>query len=190
MSLEDIIKEVPEENRESVKEQFSNYMSEIVNEKVGSVKSEYEKQIEKLNQENQDISQSDPDEIKTLSEQIASMKELYETERQKRNENEKKLKENKIKERLKKEIDGKYYASNSLIENILLKGELEMKDGRIIDKNGRKFEDYISDFKEKHKNELKQNQKRGTGNIVNDNNVGGEKSFAQKVKERLNSMNR
>lgn len=126
--------------------------------------------------------------LSELNTKFENLNTIYQQEVSTRMDKEKELETSAIRTELNTAIKGKLYGDEAIIENVILKNELSMVEGKILDKDGNDFDTFAKTLLEVNKDSLRATQKAGLDNKVKKNSIPpSEDSFVNKLKQRMNS---
>lgn len=125
--------------------------------------------------------------LKMLQEQLSDIKTQLANETNLRVTSEEKVKTNTIKDALLTSIGGQFYGDNYLIENILNSKRLDLQEGKIVTKDGKDYDSFISEIFEQNKENQKVQTKEGVALTVKPGVTIpiNKNSFGDKLKEKL-----
>jgi translation initiation factor 2 beta subunit (eIF-2beta)/eIF-5 len=126
--------------------------------------------------------------LKVLNEKISNLESLYNQEKETRSSVEKKAKNEFIKGKLTEVLSPKVFGASAIIENTLLKGELDIVDDVIVTKDGKSLDDFVTNVLDTHKDAIKVEQKSGSGvtptkNVPN--NMSSDDKFIEAIKAQM-----
>jgi len=97
----------------------------------------------------------------------------------------KSARESKIQAELTSKIGNMFYGSNYMIKAWIAEGKVALGDDGNITYDGKPFDSALELIKTEHKDSVKVSQVPGTGITGGDKEVPGQKSFVDRVKERI-----
>jgi phosphoglucomutase len=180
MELEEIVNLIPEEQKEIVKETITKAIEAEKNKGIESYRKKdsevlkYKSIVKELGYDpekfdsvdkfkesiKQTVNLASDSELryKVLEEKLNGITKQYEDEKNIRQAAEKKVKQETIKNKLSAELDD-IYGSQYIVENILLKDELDIVGEEIVTKDGKSFSDFVNTVLELNKDNRKVNTK-------------------------------